>query len=155
MITACLIGDQQLLDRLQTLPDVINSGLARNITQLGLDLQRAARGDQAPRHSVRRRSSSADLRVEQSGTTITARICLDPQNALRKDGVTGTTNVRASVRRNREVFHSPTAPKPAGALAGDGVPGPVESSFLRSALDNMTSGVRDQIDASLAEAVSQ
>jgi len=155
MITAYLVGDQQLLARLRALPSVVNSGLIRSITQLGLDLQRAARGDQVSRHSVRRRSSSADLRVEQSDTTITARICLDSHDDVRKDGVTGTTNVRASVRRNREVFHSPTAPKPAGALAGDGVPGPVESSFLRSALDNMTSGVRDQIDATLAEAVSQ
>src|SRR5205807_5024431 len=115
----------------------------RGITQLGIDLLHANRP-----------SSSADLRIEQSGATITASVCLDLDNAVRKDGVTGTTNVRASLRRKRGVFLSPTAPKAAGALAGLGVRGLVEPSFLRSALDNMTSTVRDEIDATLAQAIS-
>ena len=144
MITAYLVGNQQLLERLLAIPGVVNSGLVRGITQLGIDLQRA-----------RRRSSSADLRVEQSGATITAKICLNSYDAVRKGGVTGTANVRASLRRKRGVFLSPTAPKAAGALAGLGVRGLVEPSFLRSALDNMTSTVRDEIDATLAQAISQ
>jgi hypothetical protein len=144
MITAYLVGDQQLLERLQALPGIVNSGLVRGITQLGIDLLRA-----------KRPSSSADLRVEQSGATITASVRLDSHNAARKDGVTGMTNVRADLRHKREVFLRPTAPKAAGALAGDGVPGLVEPSFLRSALDNMTSTVRDEIDATLAQAISQ
>jgi hypothetical protein len=159
MITAYLVGNQQLLERLQALPGIVNSGLVRGITQLGIDLQRAvkrdARRDQPSRRSTRGLASSADLRIEQSGPTITASACLDSHNAVRKDGVAGTTNVRASLRRKREVFLSPSAPKAAGALAGDGVPGLVEPSFLRSALDNMTSTVRDEIDATLAQAISQ
>jgi hypothetical protein len=35
------------------------------------------------------------------------------------------------------------------------VPGLAEPSFLRSALDDMTSAVRDEIDATLAQAISQ
>jgi hypothetical protein len=42
-----------------------------------------------------------------------------------------------------------------GAPAEDGVPGLAEPSFLRSALDNMTLAVRDEIDAALAQATSQ
>ena len=143
MITAHLVGDQQLLERLQAIPGIVNSGLVRGITQLGIDLQRA-----------RRRSSSADLRVEQSGATITAQICLNSYDAVRKGGVTGTANVRASLRRKREAFLSPTAPKAAGGLAGDGAPSRAEPSFLRSALDNMTSAVRDEIEATLTQAIS-
>ena len=158
MITAYLVGDQQLLERLQALPGVVNSGLVRGLTQLGLDLQRAvqrdAHRDQASRRRVRRLSSSTDLRVEQSGAEITASICLASHDVVRNDSVTGTTNVRASLQRKREAFLSPTAPKAAGAQAGDDVPGRAEPSFLRSALDNMTS-VRDEIDATLAQAISQ
>ena len=40
MITAYLVGDQQLLKWLDTLPGVINTGLVRSITRLGIGLQR-------------------------------------------------------------------------------------------------------------------
>ena len=158
MITAHLVGDQQLLERLQAIPGIVDSGLVRGITRLGIDLQRAvqrgARRDRTSRRSVGLLSSSADLRVEQSGATVTASISPDSHNAVRKNGVTGTTNVRASLRRKREAFLSPTAPKAAGGLAGDGAPGRAEPSFLRSALDNMTPAVREGIDATLAQAIS-
>src|SRR2546430_5389722 len=52
-----------LLERLQALPGIVNSGLIRGITQLGIDLLHANRP-----------SSSADLRIEQSGATITASV---------------------------------------------------------------------------------
>jgi len=45
MITAYLVGDQQLLERLCTLPEAINSGLVRGITRLGIGLQRTLRQD--------------------------------------------------------------------------------------------------------------
>ena len=45
MITAYLVGDQHMLERLRALPDAINSGLLRAITQLGIDLQRDVQQD--------------------------------------------------------------------------------------------------------------
>ena len=99
--------------------------------------------------------SKSDFRVEQSDGTITASICLDFHNAVWKGGLAGTTNVRTSLRRRREAFISPSAGKVIGAPADDGVPGLAEPSFLRSALDDMTSAVRDEIDATLAQAISQ
>jgi hypothetical protein len=159
MITAYLVGDQRLLQWLDTLPGAINSGLVRSITRLGIDLQRTLQQDniagRAPMSRTAQLMSKSDFRVEQSDGTITASILLDFHNAVRKGGLAGTTNVRTSLRRKREAFISPSARKVIGAPAGDGVPGLAEPSFLRSALDNMTSAVRDEIDLALAQATSQ
>jgi len=159
MITAYLVGDQRLLQWLDTLPGAINSGLVRSITRLGIDLQRTLQQDniagRAPMSRTAQLMSKSDFRVEQSDGTITASILLDFHNAVWKGGLAGTTNVRTSLRRKREAFISPSARKVIGAPAGDGVPGLAEPSFLRSALDNMTSAVRDEIDLALAQATSQ
>jgi len=159
MITAYLVGDQRLLQWLDTLPGAINSGLVRSITRLGIGLQRTLQqdniGGRVPTSRTSRLMSKSDFRVEQSDGTITASICLDLHNAVWKGGLAGTTNVRTSLRRRREAFISPSAGKVIGAPADDGVPGLAEPSFLRSALDDMTSAVRDEIDATLAQAISQ
>jgi len=159
MITAYLVGDQQLLKWLDTLPGVINSGLVRSITRLGIGLQRTLQqgniGGRAPTSRTAPLMSKSDFRIEQSGGTINASICLDFHNAVWKEGQAGTTNIRTSLRRKREAFANPSARKVIGAPAEDGVPGLAEPSFLRSALDNMTSAVRDEIDATLTQATSQ
>jgi hypothetical protein len=158
MITAYLIGDQQLLERLRVLPSVVNSGLVRGFTRLGIDLQRTLQdslGDQL-RSRARPANSRADLRVEQSGGTITASVCTDVQNAVaREHGLSGTANLRASLRHKRGAFARPVAKKTIGAPAGDRAPNLPEGSFLRSALDSMTPAVREEVEATLEEAVSE
>jgi hypothetical protein len=158
MISAHLIGDQQLLERLHALPSVVNSGLVRSFTRLGIDLQRTLQdslGDQL-RSRARPPNWRADLRVEQSGGTITASVCTDLQNgAARKHGLRGTADLRARLRHERGAFARPVAKKTIGAPASDRGPGLPEGSFLRSALDRMTPAVRDEVEATLEEAVSQ
>jgi hypothetical protein len=159
MITAFLIGDQQLLQRLRALPSVVNSGLVRGLTRLGIDLRRALQQDSLGsqlRSRARPPNSCADLRVEQSGGTITASVCTGLQiAAARGHSLTGTANVRASLRHKRGGFVSPVAKKAIGAPVGDRGPDLPEGSFLRSALDSMTPAVRDEVEATLEEAVSQ
>src|ERR1700737_1596137 len=111
MITAYLVGDQRLLEWLDTLPGAINSGLVRSITRLGIDLQRTLQqgniGGRAPTSRTAPLMSKSDFRVEQNDGGITARICLDFHNVVRKEGQAGTTNIRTSLRRKREAFTSP------------------------------------------------
>jgi hypothetical protein len=156
MITAYLVGDQQLLERLHALPGAINSGLVRGITRLGISLQRTLQQDNIAGRVLTSRTaplmSKSDFRVEQNGGTITGSIVLDFH---RKDGPARTTNVRTSLRRKQEAFTSPSAGKVIGASAGDGAPGLAERSFLNSAIGDMASAVRDEIDAALDQAISQ
>jgi hypothetical protein len=159
MITAYLVGDQQLLERLHTLPGAINSGLVRGITRLAIGVQRTLQqdntGGRVPTSRTGLPMSKSDFRIEQSGGTITASISLETHDAVWQNGRAGTGDVRTNLRRRRAAFISPSAAKVIAGPAADGVPGLAAPSFLRSALDNLTSTVRDEVDATLTQAISQ
>ena len=160
MITAYLVGDVQLLERLRALPDAINSGLLHGITQLGIELQRHVQEDKLSGQVLRSRTgslrSSISLQVDQSGGAVTASVFTDSRYAgVQEYGFAGTVSVRASLRRIREAFGRPIAEKTISVRAHDRRMNLPERSFLRSALEDMAPVIRDEVGAALAEAVSQ
>ncbi|MBV8133682.1 MAG: HK97 gp10 family phage protein [Alphaproteobacteria bacterium] len=159
MITAYLVGDQQVMEQLRTLPGAINSGLQRAITQLGIELQRDVQQDKLSGQVLRSRTgslrSSIDLRVDQSGGAITASVFTDNRYAgVQEYGFAGTVSVRASLRRITEAFGRPIAEKTINVRAHDRRMDLPQRSFLRSALEDMRPAIRDGVEAALAEAVS-
>jgi Bacteriophage HK97-gp10, putative tail-component len=160
VITAYLVGDMQLLERLRALPHAINSGLLRGITQLGIELQRHVQQDKLSGQVLRSRTgslrSSIGLQVDQSGGAVTASVFTDSRYAgVQEYGFAGTVSVRASLRRIREAFGRPIAEKTISVRAYDRHMDLTERSFLRSALEDMAPAIRDEVEAALAEAVSQ
>jgi len=160
VITAYLVGDEQLLERLRALPDAINSGLLRGMTQLGIELQRHVQEDKLSGQVLRSRTgslkSSIDLRVDQSSGAITASIFSDSRYAgVQEYGFAGTVSVRASLRRIREAFGRPITEKTISVRAYDHRMDLPERSFLRSALEDMAPAIRDKVEAVLAAEVSQ
>jgi hypothetical protein len=160
VISAYLVGDEQLLERLRGISDAVNSGLARCITQLGIDLQRNVQQDKLSGQVLKSRTgtlkSSIDRRVDQSAQGATTDIFTALRyGAAQEYGFTGTVSVGASLRRIREAFGRPIAEKTISVRAYDRRMALPERSFLRSALDDMTPAIRDAVDAALAEAVSQ
>jgi len=150
----------QLLERLRALPDAINSGLLRGITQLGIELQRHVQQDKLSGQVLRSRTgslrSSIGLRVDQSGGAVTASVFTDSRYAGAQEyGFTGTISVRASLRRIRDAFGRPIAGKTISVRAYDRRIDLPERSFLRSALEDTAPVIRDEVGAALAEAVSQ
>jgi hypothetical protein len=160
VITAYLVGDEQLLERLRGISDAVNSGLARCITQLGIDLQRNVQQDKLSGQVLKSRTgtlkSSIDRRVDQNARGATTDIFTALRyGAAQEYGFTGTVSVGASLRRIREAFGRPIAEKTISLRAYDRQMALPERSFLRSALDDMTPAIREAVDAALAEAVSQ
>jgi hypothetical protein len=160
VITAYLVGDELLLERLRGISDGVNSGLARCITQLGIDLQRNVQQDKLSGQVLKSRTgtlkSSIDRRVDQSARGATTDIFTALRyGAAQEYGFTGTVSVGASLRRIREAFGRPIAEKTISVRAYDRRMALPERSFLRSALDDMTPAIREAVDAALAEAVSQ
>ena len=160
MITAYLVGDVQLLERLRALPGAINSGLLRGIAQLGIELQRHVQQDKLSGQVLRSRTgslrSSISLQVDRSGGAVTASVFTDSRYAGAQEyGFAGTVSVRASLRRIREAFGRPIAEKATSVRAYDRRMDLPERSFLRSALDDIAPAIRDEVEAALAEAVSQ
>jgi hypothetical protein len=112
VITAHLVGDERALARLRDMPLAINSGLARAITKLGIDLQGKVQQDELSGQMLAARSgslkSSIDLRVDQSATVVTATVFTDSAYAgAHEYGFAGTVNVRASLRRRPLGAQSP------------------------------------------------
>ena len=160
MITAYLVGDVQLLERLRALPGAINSGLLRGIAHLGIELQRHVQQDKLSGQVLRSRTgslrSSVSLQVDQSGGAVTASVFTDSRYAGAQEyGFAGTVSVRASLRRIREAFGRPIAEKAISVRAYDRRMDLPERSFLRSAVEDIASAIRDEVEAALAEAVSQ
>ena len=160
MITAYLIGDEQAVERLRALPEAVNSRLLRLITQLGIELQLAVQQDKLSGQVLRSRSgslkSSIGVKVDQSGGAITASVFSESQYAGAQEyGFAGTVSVRASLRRMTEAFGRPIAEKMISVRAYDRRMDLPERSFLRSALDDMTPAIREEVEAALAQGVSQ
>ena len=160
MISACLVGDEQALERLRALPEAVNSRLLRVITQLGIELQRGVQQHKLSGQVLTSRTgslrSSIDLRVDQNGSAYTANVFTESRYAgVQEYGFTGTVSVRASLRRIREAFGRPIAEKTISVKAYDRRMDLPERSFLRSALEDMTPAIRDGVAAALADAVSQ
>ena len=160
MITAYLVGDVQLLERLRALPGAINSGLLRGIAQLGIELQRHVQQDKLSGQVLRSRTgslrSSISLQVDRSGGAVTASVFTDSRYAGAQEyGFAGTVSVRASLRRIREAFGRPIAEKAISVRAYDRRMDLPERSFLRSAVEDIPPAIRDEVEAALAKAVSQ
>jgi hypothetical protein len=160
VITAYLVGDQRVLERLSALPDAVNSGLLRAITQLGIELQRDVQQNKLSGQVLRSRTgslrSSIDLRIDQNGGAITASVFSDSRYAGAQEyGFAGTVSVRASLRRITEAFGRPIAGKTINVPGYDRRMDLPERSFLRSALEDMRPAIREEVEAALAEAVSR
>jgi hypothetical protein len=159
VISAYLVGDEQLVERLRGISDAVNAGLARCITQLAIDLQRNVQQDKLSGQVLKTRTgalkASIDYRVDQGARGATAEVFTALRyGAAQEYGFTGTVSVGASLRGIREAFGRPIAEKTISVRAYDRRMALPERSFLRSALDDMTPAIRDAVDAAVAEAVS-
>jgi hypothetical protein len=160
VISACLVGDEQALERLRALPEAVNSRLLGAITRLGIELQANVQQDKLSGQVLRSRTgslrSSIDFRVDQSGNTFTASVFTDSRYAGAQEyGFVGTVSVRASLRRVREAFGRPISEKTISVRAYDRHMNLPERSFLRSALADMTPVIREGVEAALADVLSQ
>jgi hypothetical protein len=160
VIAAHLIGDEQILPWLRSLPEAVGSGLARAIAKLGIDLQRRVQQDKLSGQILRDRTgalqSSIELRIDQSPGMVAATVFTDSEYARAQEfGFSGTVNVRASLRRITEAFGRPIAEKTISVRAHSRRMDLAPRSFLRSALEDMTPKIRDQAEAALREAMTK
>jgi len=159
VITAHLVGDEEVLARLRSIPGAVNTGLVRTVTKLGLDLQRRVQQDGLSGQTLAVRSglrkSTIDLSLEQSGDYVTATISSGSEYAHADEfGFTGTVDVRAGLRRVKEAFGRPTSEKLINTRAHSRRMALPERSFLRSALEEMGSAIRDEVEAAVREALA-
>lgn len=160
MIAGNLSGAAAAADRLRAVREAAVSGVARAIARLGLDLQSSVQQDKLSGQVLRARSGtlrdSIAVRTRQNGTSVEATVYSDLDYAAAQEyGFFGTVGVRASLRQIKEAFGRPIAPKTIGVGAYARRMDLPPRSFLRSALDDMSPEIGEQIDSALREALSQ
>jgi hypothetical protein len=159
VIAAHIVGDQEILARLRAIPDAIDTGLARAITKLGIDLQSKVQQDELSGQALAVRSgslkSSIELLVDQAAAGITATVYSDSDYAHAHEfGFAGTVDVRASLRNIKEAFGRPISEKTITVRAYRRRMNLPERSFLHAAMEEITPAIRDELDAAFREAVT-
>jgi phage gpG-like protein len=160
VISAHLAGDERVLAKLRDMPVSINSGLLKAITKLGIDLQQKVQQDELTGQMLAARSgslrSSIDLQIDRSTTEVTASVFTDSSYARAHEfGFSGTVNVRASLRRVTEAFGRSISEKIVNVRAHSRRMNLPERSFLRSALEEMAPAIREEVEASLRETITE
>ncbi len=159
MISAAVLGDGPALDRLRALPDRANTGIARAIAKLGLDLQNHVQQDKLSGQVLVVRSgalkSSINIANAQSATAITATVYTELDYAAAQEyGFSGTVNVRASLRQIRQAFGRPIAAKTIAVGPYSRRMNLPERSFLRSALSDMAPDIGAGVEDALRKAIA-
>lgn len=159
MIAAYLVGDDKVLGWLSSAAEIANSGLARAITNLTIDLRAKARDDGQVSDRIfadRSRSlrSSVDWRTDQSAQITTLRhIKVKPRS--RAFGTSSNHSLKETLRNEKQAF-APASTTWTIRMAAPGrqmdLPG---YSFLGSALDEFAPRIRDEVDAALGDALRQ
>ena len=160
MITAKLFGDVAAVDRLRAMRADAVAGVARMVARLGLELQSNVQQNKLSGQLLLVRSGklrdSIAARTKESGTTVTASVYSDLDYAAAQEyGFFGTVGVRAGLRQIKEAFGRPIAPKTIAVGAYERRMDLPQRSFLRSALDDMSPEIEEQIAEVLSEAMSR
>jgi phage gpG-like protein len=159
VISAELLGDGPVLDRLRALPDAANAGLARAIAKLGIALQSNVQQDKLSGEVLKVRSgalkSSISVEIDNNASEVTATVFTDLDYAAAQEyGFSGIVDVRASLRLIKQAFGRPIATKTITVPAYNRQTDLPARSFLQSALDEMAPNISADIENALREAIT-
>ena len=154
MISAWLIGDAELIARLDKLPDALQTGLQRSVQRLALKLLVRVKdklSDDVLKVRTGRLRRSVNQRVEVVESSVTGIVGTNVEYAKRLEyGFSGTESVRESLRRITQAFGKQLRePKTITVRAHTRKVDMPAHSFLRSALNEM----RPQIEADMKAAM--
>jgi phage gpG-like protein len=158
MLTAYVVGDREVIARLEALGPEISRSLSRAVTKLGLDLQRHVQARKLTGQALRvrtgtLRSSINFSGVQQTATAITGSVGTKVKYAgVHEFGFAGTVNVRAHLRHVKQVFGRPIAATQNVRAHSRRVNLP-ERSFLRAALREMEPQIKAGLEHALQEAL--
>ena len=149
MITASIIGGEELLVRLAGIGDTVRSTLARTVQEAAIKLQATIKEDKLSGQVLNVRTGrlrrSINQRVEASGSRVMGYVGTNVEYArFHEYGYRGTMTIRDFMRRSKSGKESLVR----GHTRKVNLPA---RSFMRSALDEM----RDEIASGIARAVQE
>lgn len=162
MLNAYLIGDAEVIRRLDALPERLRAELKVGIGRVALKLQREVVQQKLNGQVLKRRTghlmNSIVQDVTENGAQIVGMVTAGGPTAkyarAHEYGFTGTVTVKEHLRNQTMAFGKPIAPRQVTVRAHSMKMNLPERSFLRSALRDITASglIRDEIDGAIARA---
>ncbi len=157
MITMMLLGDRELVAKLDAMPGRVHDGLARAVARLGFELQRKVQAEKLSGQVLKVRTNSLrgsiNTTVTDSGSEISASVGTNIRyGKVHEYGFDGTVGVRAHLRRITEAWGRPIAPRTINVGAHSRHMHMPERSFLRSALAEMAPKIAEGLNKAVEQA---
>lgn len=158
MITTYVIGDREVIKRLEAMPAKVQAGLLRAVTALSIQLQDYVKASKLSGQVLRRRThnlaDNISHRVESGETSVSGIVGTNvPYAAYHEFGFSGTESVKAYLRTIKQAFGKPLK---AGAMeisvgAHTRQVNYPAHSFLRSALADLRPQIKGVMDRAVRE----
>jgi phage gpG-like protein len=154
VISVALIGDRELVARLDAMPGRVHDGLARAVTRLGLELQRKVQSEKLSGSPLKVRTgtlrSSINTQVTDTAAEVSASVGTNVfYGRIQEYGVARSWLIEA---RNAKMLAFTVGGKKVFARRVTHPPLP-ERSFLRSALAEMQGTIEEGLKEAVAEAI--
>ena len=157
MISGWIVGDADLVARMDNVPDAMQAGLEKSVQRMSLKLLvlvKTKLSDDVLQVRTGRLRRSINQRVDVAQTSVTGIVGTNVEYARRLEyGFKGTETVRESLRRITQAFGKPLKePMTIKVRAHSRKVDLPAKSFLRSALTEMRSEIEQDMTAALVKA---
>lgn len=160
MITGYLIGQSELMARMDKMYPAAQKGMLQAVTRLAIQLQRHVMQDKLSGQVLNVRSNNLrggiNEKVDQTETSTTGTVGTNVDYAHRFEyGFHGSETVKAHSRTIRQVFGKPIDERVIQVRSFSRQANQPERSFLRSALHDMEAQIKADLDAAIRKAVKK
>jgi len=160
VITGYVVGDTEVIARLQALPARVQSSLVSKVTALALRLVNRVKSDKLSGQVLKRRtgtlSRSINDRVAETPNEVTGSVGTNvAYAAFHEYGYDGTEQVKQHLREIKQAFGREISPRSVTVSAHSRKVNYPARSFLRSALRDMDGEIRSGLAAALHEAIQR
>ncbi len=152
-INASVKGDTAVIEHLKRIPVGVQTKVAQTIQRLTIMLQRSVIAGKLSGQVLKVRTGrlrrSVDQVVVRQGTSITGIVSTNVSYARAHEyGFNGTVNVKEHLRTITQAFGQPLKSPVTSTVHAHAMHMNIpEASFLRSALEDMTQQIRDELTA--------
>jgi hypothetical protein len=158
VISAYLIGDAEVLSRLRAIPEDVNSGVARAVTKLAIDLRRRVEeGEVIERSGAgRHRPAGAtfDLMVDQNSDGVSATLFTNTDTSAERFSTPGKGSLRRRLKQVKRSFGEQLIGRRGSARPPIGQMTLPNTSFLGTVLAEMSPSIAAEVAAAVNEAVT-
>jgi phage gpG-like protein len=160
MITAYLVGESELMARMSGMYPNAKKGLLEAVTRLAIQLQRNVMKDKLSGQVLNVRTGtlrrSINQLVSQTDTSTEGVVGTNVEYAARFEyGFHGSETVKAHSRTIRKVFGKPIDERVIQVRSFSRQANQPERSFLRSAMRDMESQIKTELENALKQAVKR